>query len=88
MPTLDSGWSQRPYLAPRDPHRLMLVSVADGRGLGSNKMSLAQAEMEEGQAGSVVTQASPGQGGTKPTPDVLPLSAEHQGQGLPLLLTP
>lgn len=36
--------------------------VADGRerGLGSNKMSAAQAEMEEGQAGSVVTQASPG----------------------------
>lgn len=56
-------------LAPRDIHRLMLVLVADGRGrLGSNKMPPAQAEMGEGQAGSVVTQASPGQGGDRTNP--------------------
>lgn len=39
-------------------------------------MPPVQTEMEEGQAGSVVTQTSPGQGGTKLTPDVLPLSAQ------------
>lgn len=39
-------------------------------------MPPVQTEMGEGQAGSVVTQTSPGQGGTKLTPDVLPLSTQ------------
>lgn len=61
------------YLAPRNIHRLTLVLMADGRGrLGSNTIPPAQAEMGEGQAGTVVTQASPGQGGTELSPDVLP----------------